>query len=744
MNSFPAWRHLVSRILLAACLIPALASLPAAVGGDLLSHGNFDSWSEGRFAGWKARSPQRYEQGSGPEGSASLKVNIAEAVAGKSGEIVQEVTVQPDTDYVLRGQIRTDAPGGALLQVKLFHNGQEMKRLNSAKGAKLAWTPVSVKFHSGASQSVQVLLRWGQENADVGRTAEFARISLEEYVWTPPSFEEVPPRAEATYNCLGLYWKPQGGSPKRAVTVNYRKKGNPDWSEALPLWFDKTEHDAEASAHSYEYRGSIVSLDPDTAYEIKLAMADGPERVLEARTRRDDFKIARRLTLPPSGSYTITEGGTKDGYVLYEPANPAKAWDGEGTASENLKIEASYVIVKGFTFKNAKTHGIVLGAVHDVVIDGCDISGWGETRENGQAKDLNAAIFANSPELERITVQNCRLHHPRSGSNSWAEQRPGTNSKHPEGPQGIVFRGGKGGHVIRSNRIYSDMEHMFNDGMGDTHNFTYGGFPVRDSDIHDNFVSHCWDDGLEIEGADMNVRVWNNYIDMTYGAIGAAAPSLGPLYLFRNVYAVSRKHDGNESNDLRGHYLVKLGNENEKWTKGKMYIFHNTTLQPPPFPGSSVASSGAQSGIAFTSEKKLQENITSRNNLLQMRQPEDWAIRDTQRTPSNDFDYDMYDGRTLFKEGSERQGLIASPTYRRKSDGRLELVPGSSGHDAGETLPNFNDGFAGQAPDIGAVETEGRDGKPRTWPDFPEARVLPASPGPSATETNEEPSSGER
>ena len=39
---------------------------------------------------------------------------------------------------------------------------------------------------------------------------------------------------------------------------------------------------------------------------------------------------------------------------------------------------ASYVIVRGLTLKNSAEHGIVLGDVDHVVIEGCDISGWGK------------------------------------------------------------------------------------------------------------------------------------------------------------------------------------------------------------------------------------------------------------------------------------------------------------------------------------------------------------------------------
>jgi hypothetical protein len=364
-------------------------------------------------------------------------------------------------------------------------------------------------------------------------------------------------------------------------------------------------------------------------------------------------------------------------------------------------------------------HGIKLGDVHHVVIEKCDISGWGETGADGQAKNLNAAVYGSSAANANIVVQHCELHHPRSDSNSWNQQRPGTTSSHPVGPQGIVLKGSGGGHVIRFNRITSDMQHMFNDGMGETKNFSYRGFPGWDTDIHDNFVSHCWDDGLEIEGANMNVRVWNNYIDMTYGALGAASPSLGPVYFFRNVYAVSRKHEGNSSNDLRGHYLVKLGNETATWVRGRMYVFHNATLQPPPFAGSPERSSGAEAGLVFTSDKKQAENIVSRNNVLHMRKSEDWAIRDTQRTASNDYDYDLYDGKTMFRDGSEAHGVAASPQFEAAPDGRLWLAAGSPGHDAGERLPNFNDGFVGKAPDMGAVEHGDTAPKPPLWPAFP-------------------------
>mgnify|MGYP000362618184 CR=1 FL=1 len=702
-------------------LLLLLFAAPSRAQENLLPNGDFSSWQEGKPANWSIWTKGQeivQSEGTAPD-SKSLKITLKKVYGKKSGEIIQRIPVKADTRYRLSAQVKGDGEG--ILQIKRLAGKKELSRHSSKSNKGEGWTEVSVTVNSGNADQLMVQMRWNQEEENLGKSVEYADMQLVELGDMTHTGAEVPPRVAATYNSLGLYWKPTGGTAKKEVTVAYRKAGSDTWKEALPLWFDDMQHPGSAEEHTAEYRGSIVYLDAGTAYEVKLTFDGTLERIVPAMTRSDKFKIAKKITLSDSMDdiYTISEGGSADtGYVLYEMPE-GTVWDANDSLDHQVKVDASYVILRGLTLKGAKVHGIVLGGVTDVVIEDCDISGWGSTRENGQAYNLNAAIYAKANALERITIQNNDLHHPRSDSNSWNQKRPGSKSSHPEGPQAIVFFSGQGGHVIRFNRIYSDFDHMFNDGMGEVHNFSYGGFPVKDSDIHDNFVSHCWDDGLEIEGANMNVRVYNNYIDNTYGAIGAAAPSLGPMYIFRNVYGISIKHNGTNPNDYRGHYLVKLGNEKPQWTHGRMYIFHNTNLQPPAFEGFTDLTSGAQSGIVFTSNKKTQQNIVSRNNLLDLRKESDWAIRDTQQTVNNDFDYDMHDGRTLYKDGSGANNIIAGPSYQRRADGQLELQPGTPGHNAGVRIPNFNDDFVGDAPDMGAIETGSQTPRPELWPEFP-------------------------
>ncbi|MAX27816.1 MAG: hypothetical protein CMJ19_25250 [Phycisphaeraceae bacterium] len=659
-----------------------------------------------------------------------IKVSVGDQELRRFGEITQAVSVKPYTQYTVKAMLKSDIPETAFVQIKHYKGENEIQRFNIGYSDGPQWKQVQETFSSGDSDRIVVYLRWDRTQKHLGHTASFANVSMMRVGPAPREVVSDAPHAVPTFHSMGLYWKPKDAAADRICKVKFKAQGSDQWQDGLDLWFDTNDHPEPAKKHSGEYRGSLVYLKPATTYDIQLTLpATGNTQTLTATTWDENFPIAKRVEVVDGNqTLVIQEGGSSQaGYVLYEPTRGQTGLrDAQRQHEVNIQVNAPYVIIKGFTLKNAITHGIELRDVHHIVIDDCDISGWGRTRKaDGYGSDLNSAIFSKYRKLEHVVIQNCNLHHPQSDSNSWNQKRVGS-SKHPAGPQGITFRYGQGRYVIRYNRIHSDLQHMFNDGMGEVLNFSFGGFPNRDTDIYGNYVSHCWDDGLEIEGANMNVRVWNNYIDMTYGAIGAASPSLGPIYFFRNVYAQSRKHEGNKTNDLTGHYLIKLGNPNTLWTAGKMYLFHNTALQPAPFPqNKSFTSSGAQAGIIFTSKTKTAFNITSRNNILQMRRDKDWAIRDFPKSPTNDYDFDLYAGRLMVRDDAQQNGIAAVPIYERSPDGRLWLAPGTPGYDAGQRIANFNDDFQGQAPDMGAVETHATSSKPSLWPAFPEPAQQP-------------------
>src|SRR5688572_22136215 len=92
-----------------------------------------------------------------------------------------------------------------------------------------------------------------------------------------------------TFQSIGLYWGPEGGSEARAVAVQFREKGNASWREGLPLWFD---------ARNAEYRGSIVELKSGTTYEIRLTLQGGAAESVTARTWSEELRIKKTVQVP--------------------------------------------------------------------------------------------------------------------------------------------------------------------------------------------------------------------------------------------------------------------------------------------------------------------------------------------------------------------------------------------------------------------------------------------------------------
>ena len=108
------------------------------------------------------------------------------------------------------------------------------------------------------------------------------------------------------------------------------------------------------------------------------------------------------------------------------------------------------------------------------------------------------------------------------------------------------------GHVVAWNHIR---------GVADgIHGTSHGRLSA--SDIHDNDIEQCTDDGIETDYADTNVRVFRNRITNCFSGVSAQPVHGGPVYVFRNAI-------------LNTEYSpVKLHND----TAGVL-IFHNTSVR---------------------------------------------------------------------------------------------------------------------------------------------------------------------
>jgi hypothetical protein len=509
---------------------------------------------------------------------------------------------------------------------------------------------------------------------------------------TPQSAQ---PRAVCTFQSIGLYWTPDGGAEDRTCRVRYRPAGAQAWHEALPLWFDK---------RIGEYRGSIVLLQSDTTYEVRLELAgNGPTSELKATTWRETFPIARTIEVEDRTGTTLVvdQSGTAQGYVLYSPRPGAAAAtiDAADQVDQCVEVKASYVIIRGLALRAPRIHGIVLGqGAHDVVIEECDISGWGRVDKDGWGVDYDAAIYSKFAALARVIVQRNRMHDPRSNSNSWQQFREGGGRYHPQGPQGICFWDSAGNHVLCYNEFTTDDDHFANDIFGAGANRSLRGFPGADSDVYGNLIEGCWDDGLEMEGGGCNVRVWGNFINRTMVKIAIAGLSVGPIYIFRNVAGSSRYGP----NGWAGGPFLKMGGA-PLTGGGRAYIFHNTILQPPG-PAEARGPVGCSEGLAQSGGPELL-SVVSRNNILHVRSSAGKSIRDASKQPTHDYDYDLISGMVISAGNQERHSVVGVPVFATsRPAGDFALDPASPGFDAGVAIPNFNDDARGRAPDIGAFE----------------------------------------
>ena len=494
-------------------------------------------------------------------------------------------------------------------------------------------------------------------------------------------------RAVPTYEAVGLYWSNPGANSATGCQVKYRVSGSSSWSQGLDMWFD---------ASNSECRGSVVGLTPGTPYEVafNLPGVSTSPKGLTFTTWSNTVPVAQTINVPSgSATLTISAGGSASGYIVYD--GTGSTLDAQNGAATNINVNASYVIVRGFTLQGAQQHGILIDKnQHDVIIEDNDISGWGRTRDGTWGTDMDSGIrsICVNEELTRVTVQRNKIHDPRYAANSWAVA-------HPAGPQGVTFSYCGGNNVYRWNEIYSAKNH-FNDAMGGEDNFSTNGWPNKDSDIYGNRVEMTWDDGIEAEGGNANVRIWGNYINNTGTGVASTIDSVGPMYIFRNVWNRNQFIEGASCDSDQKQPMFKSGSSSD-FGNGRRYLFHNTMLQ--------AQASGCTNGLGGGRGRRRHGRHAARaqHGVDEQHLPdlEERRLvlpdRKRQHVPERSHQ------RGLLPEVG---GLVGLPKYasgsgwQSESGGMYQLAAGSPGFDQGMRINNFNDRFNGAAPDVGAAE----------------------------------------
>ena len=490
--------------------------------------------------------------------------------------------------------------------------------------------------------------------------------------------------------------------------LSYRQAGTPDWKTMSLL-----------GTYPNLVRASLLALEPDTDYEVRLAWPGQTPEVFLVRTRSEDVPqplrvfvvatngddttgtgseanpwrtVTRALqTMGPGdacqlrgGTYTeaidiLRKQGTEQARFYLEPwPGEEVVLDGQKLVLNNIRLNrASWWVIRNLTLKNPTGSNIRIvgsqGPTNDNWVVGCQVLASG-SQEAGGGVDIHQGAA-------RLVVRDCEIT---------------AESTIPFGQRGVSVWKGGGGHIIYRNRITGP----FRDGLGGGENFTATGFPGTDADIYENYIDGVVDDGIEMEGLDTNVRCWDNVIFRTgKSCIGIAPVLVGPIYIFRNI-GIDFSTSG-----------VKLGSNVSNGSPGWVFGLHNTLWSDranglSTYGGSSFANQWWMNNIIrvgryvfeFLRQAQVVNIVVDYNTMFT-----------TRGSPFCKWNGTPYDSLSQWqrKTGQGPHSTPGEPLLSNPLAGDVTPVDGSPAIDAGVSLPGLNDDYMGAAPDAGKVEAGG-------------------------------------
>lgn len=253
---------------------------------------------------------------------------------------------------------------------------------------------------------------------------------------------------------------------------------------------------------------------------------------------------------------------------------------------------------------------------------------------------------------------------------------------------GIIVRGHIGA-IVRGNQVHDYFNGIYTGSSG-----ALGNPGVAfDADIYNNYIHHISDDGLEPEGACINQRFRNNTVDTMLVGISLAPITQGPTWvlrsLFTNYTGTAIKWDRNSDGVVLVYHNTGWTNANSPSAMHMISPIHNAILRNNIFQGN---------GYAFE-EVPTGSTGNDWNN-------DNWHT--TRGLSGPHFRWEDVDYSTIAElcaaTGLECNGYEDPPGLTNPSGGDLTLLASSPNIDRGVVIPGINDGFTGNAPDVGAYE----------------------------------------
>ena len=319
------------------------------------------------------------------------------------------------------------------------------------------------------------------------------------------------------------------------VSVRYHASAGGTWRDAQPLY---RVHPETVFAYSItpQFAGSIFDLRPGTTYTIELHVTD-PDGAVD-----QTFTLTATTRAVPSGPATPRARPVSTAAELRAALGNAVAGDvitlADGTYSGSFSVSAS---------GNAANPIVIRGASRDgAILDGgncnCDIfSIYGSythlknltLRGGARAVSFNSGLTGNVVRF--VHTVNTRLG-ITSGNN---EQDFYIADNVLEGRLAwpLVYKSDGGAHSdddgIRMSGFGMVIAHNQISGFGDAIKNNHWG--ARSLDVYGNDVLWSYDNGLELDVSEGNVRALRNRFTNCSTPLSVQPVFAGPAYIMRNV-----------------------------------------------------------------------------------------------------------------------------------------------------------------------------------------------------------------
>ena len=348
-------------------------------------------------------------------------------------------------------------------------------------------------------------------------------------------------RVRPTFCSVGVCYGSEAEIP--GLRLEIREEGG-EWREART-----PPHFAETG----DYRGSIMDLKEDTAYEVRI---DG--KTAAFRTWRSDVPVAKTVVVDPAQAkfpIVIDAKGSEDGWIRYTLAKGTKLAN-PTTESMFCVTGAQYVLLDDMTLEGGPARRVIEVVDSSFVrIRNCDISKWGRVgRHNFDSKGQYCEVrpdgrFGQSINYDPAiaicrgttgaVVERCYVHDPNGHSVSWYYC-------HPAGPEAVMLYRPDHSTVIRDNDFVGSDVHRWNDAVESSGNFLDDGGFNRDADVYGNFMFCANDDCIELDGGQQNVRSFRNRYECALCGVSLQGCMVSPVYvkddLFVNIVDENNTH----------------------------------------------------------------------------------------------------------------------------------------------------------------------------------------------------------